>query len=188
MVAPNPSYIRQAAPVELLNRSGRVVARIECSQCGAHDEWTIAGGTPPPEMLPKHFTQKGWNLRKRPICPLCNSPQKKENTMSNVAPITPDITPTPSARAARAEAVTAIVSYFNVAEGRYDDGWSDARIAKETGLPEDWVAKRRNEDFGPIKEPKEFAELRAEAKSLASEIGKLQAKLEAMVKRNQWSG
>ena len=107
--------------------------------------------------------------------------------MSNVAPITPDITPTPSARASRAEAVTAIVSYFNVAEGRYEDGWSDARIAKETGLPEDFVAKRRNEDFGPIKEPKEFAELRAEAKSLASEIGKLQAKLDAMVKRNGWS-
>lgn len=181
------AYLRTAAPVEATINAGRFVARVECAQCGARDEWVVANKAPPADILAKHFTQKGWNIRKRPICPACNAPQKKEPDMNNVAPIKPEPAPTPAARASRAEAVTAIVTYFKVAEGRYDEGWSDERIAKETGLPEAWVAKRRDEDFGPIKEPSEFAEVRAEAKALASEIGKLQEKLNAMSKRNGWS-
>jgi hypothetical protein len=188
MVAPNANYTRIAAPVELLNRMGRVAARIECAQCGGHDEWQIPGRTPPPEALPKHFTQRGWILRKRPVCPVCNSSKpEKEIAVSNVATLKSAPANSNEARQARSAAVTALVTYFNPETGSYEDGWSDERIAKETGLSKDFVAKRREEDFGPIREPSEFAEVRAEAKALASEIGKLQEKLNAMAKRNGWS-
>lgn len=180
------SYLRNSAPVAPLTRGGKVIARIECSQCGTHDEWTIAGPCPPAEILPKHFTTKGWNLRKRPVCPACTAQAKKENTMSNVAPIKPEPVPSDAVKAARREATEKLLFHFDPSKGCFEEGWSDARIAKETGMPEAWVTKRREEDFGPLKEPGEFAEVRAEAKALASEIGKLQAKLDAMAKRNGW--
>lgn len=185
-------YIRQALPVEVLATSGGVVARLSCSQCSCTVTWDT-GGKPPPERIPKHFIGRQWKVAKKPICPDCQKQAQKEKPVSDLKSqplaVIPQLqaVPTNAARAARAEAVTAIVTYFNASEGRYEEGWSDDRIAKETGLPVDWVKKRRDEDFGPLKEPGEFVEVRAEAKALASEIGKLQAKLDAMAKRNGWA-
>ncbi len=181
------AYLRAAAPVEATISAGRFVARVECAQCGARDEWVVANKAPPADILAKHFTNKGWSIRKRPICPDCISQAKKETAMSNVAPIKPDPLPSDAVKAARREATEKLLFHFDTAKGCFEEGWSDARIAKETGMPEAWVTKRREEDFGPLKEPGEFAEVRAEAKALASEIGKLQAKLDAMAKRNGWA-
>ena len=186
-------YLRSSAPVSPITRGGKVIARLECTQCGTRDEWTIAGPCPPAEILPKHFTTKGWNLRKRPICPQCTAQAKKENPMSDLKSEKPanmpqlQIVPTDAVKAARRDATEKLLFHFDAAKGCYEEGWSDARIAKETGMPEAWVSKRREEDFGPLKEPGEFAEVRAEAKALASEIGKLQSKLDAMAKRNGWA-
>jgi len=183
----NASYHRTAAPVEVTSTMGRVTARVECAQCGAHDDWKIAGRLPPADILPKHFANKGWSLRKRPVCPVCNAPSKKEPDMSNVAPIKPEVAPTDAVKAMRRKANELLMFEFEVETGRYKDGWSDERVAKESGMPVAWVTKRRDEEYGPLKEPAEFAEVRAEAKALASEIGKLQAKLDAMAKRNGWA-
>lgn len=181
------AYLRTAAPVEATISAGRFVARVECAQCGARDEWVVANKAPPADILAKHFAQKGWNVRKRPICPACNTPQKKETDMNNVAPIKPDAIPTDAVKAARRKANELLMFQFNVENGCFEDGWSDDRVAKESGMPLAWVTKRRDEEYGPLKEPCEFAEVRAEAKALASEIGKLQSKLDAMAKRNGWA-
>ncbi len=107
--------------------------------------------------------------------------------MTNVAPIKPEVVPSDAVKAARRKANELLMFQFNVEQGAYEDGWSDERVAKESGMPVAWVSKRRDEEYGPLKEPSEFVEIRNEAKALASEIGKLQAKLDAMSKRNGWS-
>lgn len=106
--------------------------------------------------------------------------------MTNVAPIKPEPVPTDAVKAARRKANELLMFHFEVETGRFEDGWSDDRVAKESGMPLAWVAKRRDEEYGPLREPSEFAELREQAKALASEIGKFQAKLDAMSKRNGW--
>lgn len=182
----NKSYARELAPIEIANHMGKILARAQCCQCGGHEEWNT-GRVPPPEVVTKHFAQKGWKVRKRLICPICNAPQKKELSMNNVAPIKPEPAPTDAVKAARRKANELLMFEFEVEAGRYKDGWSDERVAKESGMPLAWVVKRRDEEYGPLKEPSEFGEVRAEAKVLASEIGKLQAKLDAMAKRNGWA-
>ena len=94
--------------------------------------------------------------------------------------------PTAAVKAMRRKANEHLMAYFDVETGIFDKGWSDERISKESGMPVAWVIKRREEEYGPLKEPNEFEEIRHEAKALASEIGKLQSKIDAMSKRNGW--
>lgn len=110
--------------------------------------------------------------------------QKEITPMSNVAPVKTEQAPTEAVKAARRKANEFLMFNFDVDKGRYEDGWSDERVAKESGMPLAWVVRRRDEEYGPLKEPSEFAELRKEAAALASEIGKLNAKLEVLLRQN----
>lgn len=180
------NYARQIAPVVALSGAGgRTTFRLGCDQCGGKDEWTVAGNIPPNEIPPKHFRQKGWLIAKRVTCPACRKP--KEKIMAAVTPIKPPPAPSADVRELRREAHALIELTFDIAAGCYKDGYSDERIANESGMPVSWVSKRREDEFGPLKVPAEFLEVKAEASELASAIGKLQAKLDAMVKRNGWA-
>lgn len=186
-------YIKACAPVSPLMSGGAVVARVECAQCGAHSDWRINTSRPPPEVLPKHFANKGWRMSKKPLCPDCQSRKETPMTAEKITALqipavrAANAAPSDAARRMRTKAVEHLVAYFDPENGKYEDGWSDEIIAKETGLPVAWVTKRREEDFGPLKEPGEFQEIRSEVSQLASEIGKLTSKLDAMAKRNGWA-
>lgn len=186
---PQP-YVRQCAPVVPLSDGRAMIARIECAQCGGHDEWRITSRRPPPDILPKHFANKGWRIGRKPLCHACQQSVAKEKHMpeavQNVTPIKPESAPSMEVRAMKLKATELLMAYYSMEHGRYDDGWSDERVAKESGMPPAWVTKRREEDFGPLREPTEFEAIRKEASELASAIGKLQAKLDAMSKRNGW--
>lgn len=203
-------YARNCAPAEILSVSGAHVARIECVQCGSVEDWRIATRLPPPDIVLRHFTTRGWGVRKRPLCQQCvkkrDVPMRhldppidwleaipnlgKENQMT--AKVTP-ITPTPSivptdAKAQRRDAHALIELTFDIGTGAYKDGYSDVRISKETGISETWVAKRREEEFGPLKVPDEIAELRRAITDAASDVGKLTTQLNELIRRNGWVG
>lgn len=89
-------------------------------------------------------------------------------TLSGAAPAEPkedpmpEVTPTSiseQARTARRLATMMIDEKFDIERGIYRDGYSDSRVATETGVAESWVAQRREEEFGPLKTPPEFAEV-----------------------------
>lgn len=202
------SYISKAAPVEPTIQNARVVARLTCSECGAKDEWTVASKMPPPEVLTKHFSNQGWLVRKKPSCPACRikilkgvarcqhllikatattDSKQEAPIMSNVASIKTEQAPTEAVKAARRKANEFLMFNFDVEKGRYEDGWSDERVAKESGMPLAWVVKRRDEEYGPLKEPSEFAELRKEVGALSAALTALQAKMADMARRNGWS-
>ena len=78
--------------------------------------------------------------------------------------VAPAITPT-SGKALRA-VFQHLEDYFDASEGQYKDGWSDERIAKETGISKDAVKGYRVNAFGKIKPPSEIAVLRHELREL----------------------
>lgn len=187
-MAVNTSYERNLGPVEMIGVAGAETARVECVQCGAIGDWRIAGRRPPPDIVQRHFITRGWNLRKRPICEQC-SKRKEVPMTAKVTPINPApvIVPT-DAKAQRRDAHALIELTFDIAVGAYRDGYSDHRISKETGISEAWVAKRREDEFGPLKVPDEIGELRRAITEAASNVGKLTTQLNDLIRRNGWAG
>lgn len=68
----------------------------------------------------------------------------------------------------------------------YKDKHSDASLAKEIGASEAFIAKIREQDFGPLKAPSEFQEIRKDVTLLASEIGKMQTRLNEIARLRNW--
>ena len=95
--------------------------------------------------------------------------------------------PTLDAKAARREAHDRIAIYFDIASGQYGEGYSDQKIADETGVSVAWVKQRREEEFGPIKEPTEIAAMRGDLAKLISHVDELRQRLDALVKKNGWN-
>lgn len=92
------------------------------------------------------------------------------------ATVTPIITVSPSdeARTARRLATMLIEEKFDVGGGFYRDGYTDKKVADETGVAEHFVTKRREEDFGPMKEPPEIARARNELDALTKRVKELE--------------
>lgn len=182
------NYIRLSKPVQIIGKK----ARVECDQCGGHEDWNL-DARPPPEILKKHFTTKGWDFGRRTRCPSCTA-KKEKKAMATVTQIKAEPAPSLDARAARREAHDLIAITFDIAAGQYRDEYSDQRIAKETGVSLDWVKQRREEEFGPLKEPQEFRELRDQIAamneriaSLVNEATALDGKLKGMAKSAGWA-
>jgi hypothetical protein len=64
----------------------------------------------------------------------------------------------------------------------YSAGWNDERIAKDLGVPRGWVAKIRDENFGPDVDERETQVL-VEAKALLTEIKAIGAQAEPIVRK-----
>lgn len=200
-MAMNQMYLAACKPVEILSRQGGVSARVECKCCGVHEDWGLTK-VPPPDIIHKHFKTKGWEITKRPTCPICQTAKKRKPEMTKPATVTPIsgavsaspvAAPSADAKAARREAHDRIAVYFDIANGSYTDGYSDQRIAEETGVAVAWVKQRREEEFGPIKTPREFSELLdqiAAAKGRQNEIktviDDIETRMNALAKRSGW--
>lgn len=95
---------------------------------------------------------------------------KKETPMPAVAaPPAPTVI-SDEARNARRLATMMLEEHFDVATGRFRDGWTDEKIAKETGAAVQFVTKRREEDFGPLKMPSEIEQERARLDALEARV------------------
>lgn len=62
---------------------------------------------------------------------------------------------------------------FNPEEGEYDEGWSDVRVANESGMSLDYVETTRKVAYGELKGNSEIEELRAEMQATAAAITEL---------------
>src|SRR5262249_15623047 len=107
------------------------------------------------------------------------------------------VVPKPAeAQEKRGDAIRLIALYF--ADGSYSNGYSDKRVADETGISIEYVRKFREDNFGAFKMSPEFTGLRneiAELKqairqcqgtlaTLQSQATALDAKADAIVKAN----
>lgn len=182
-------YTAKVSPAGVLSDQGAMVAHVECAQCGAHDRWRMTS-VPEPAVIHRHFTRRGWQIKRKAICPQCKSKTKKEAKpmVSTAKPIPqPAQVPNPELRERRREAHDLIAMSFNIGKGQYEEGYSDQRIAKETSMPEAWVRQRREEEFGPIKQPDEIAELRQQLASLTAMAADVSTRLDKIVAKNGWA-
>jgi hypothetical protein len=165
------------------------VSRITCA-CGAQSEWRLAGRMPPAEIIQKHFIQQGWRLdRHAALCPACQ--QKRKPIMEKqkaAAPLSLALASHPSeaARAAKKLVFMALMDYYDEAAKAYKPGHSDAKIATECGVAEDFVRKLREADFGPLAAPSELQALHAEVIAQRKHLDEVEARMMQACRRNGW--
>jgi hypothetical protein len=130
-----------------------------------------------PEGLRRKLEVEGWRLGARRRCPRCNAPKAhKENTMPVATPTPPPpplapagAAPSDAARAIRRAVLVWLDEAYDVTKHVYRAGVTDESIAKETGSAVEAVKKLREEFYGPLAEPTELAEVRAEIAAIRKE-------------------
>lgn len=150
-------------------------------------DFALTGAVLPPEVVKKKIIQKGWKVGRRLLCPehattlrvatrLTYPEKRRKPPMPEVSAKVTPITPTSEeARTARRLATLLIEEQFDVAGGFYRNGYTDKKVADETGVSEHFVTKRREEDFGPLKDPPEIVKAKAEIDALQQRVEDLKA-------------
>jgi len=130
-----------------------IIAKLQCqhSACRHTGEVKVRQLCGPGE-IDRKFRQQGWDIdpNKCPTCKAARQTPPQEEDMAQ---------PTPKAVMAQARMFNLISTHFDADGGCYGGGYSDARIAEETGLAVDLVAAVRTETFGPLKVPPELQKL-----------------------------
>jgi hypothetical protein len=150
-------------------------AQLQCSRCPTVGERKLRQILPPDQK----FAQAGWSINPH-VCPDCRRRPAKEKPMASK--------PSPAAMKAQAAMFTLLQEHFDVDGGTYATGWTDQKIAIDTGLAVEHVTEYRRTCFGEIKEPSEIRQLRADINALeqlqkeaaagfAQEITSLRSKL-----------
>lgn len=135
-----------------------ITAHVQCSTCPKKGSANLTSRMSP-EWIDKKFSQLGWRLDPH-RCPDCirKAAQSKGNLMAS--------NPSPAAVKAQAKMFSLLSQHFTPDDGRYAKGWSDKKIADETGVSVEMVAAVRSEAFGELKEPSEIQALRQEITAL----------------------
>lgn len=127
--------------------------QITCACCGGVAYFPHQTGTnrKPPIAATQHFQNKGWvvgnNLRKD-FCPIHASPAKRkgQKAMADTVATIAD-KPREMSRDDRRIINDKLDEVY--AKDAYKSPWTDAAVAKDLGVPRDWVAQVRDQFFGP---------------------------------------
>lgn len=126
--------------------------RITCAHCGGLAYFPVAtgGNTDAPIEAGQHFQNKGWMVGGDPETDFCrkhSTPAKRKGpkTMTNTAPMAD------KPREMGREDRRIINDKLDEVYGReaYKAPWTDAAVAKDLGVPRDWVVQVRDQFFGP---------------------------------------
>ncbi|CDN52519.1 Hypothetical protein RG1141_CH01540 [Neorhizobium galegae bv. officinalis bv. officinalis str. HAMBI 1141] len=145
-------------PEERISSGGisAVAYRIDCSGCPAVGFYPQKrGGVPrPPPAITEHFRGMNWIVGSSPrkdLCPACAKRRKprKEKSMDQTVKATRPVAEPP--RECTREDRRIIMEKLDEVYGKdaYKAPWTDNAVAKDLGVPRDWVLKLREEFFGP---------------------------------------
>lgn len=162
-------------------------AHLQCSRCPAKGSRPCKTDQTP-QKLDAAFRHAGWRLDPH-VCPDCQQKEAKPKERNVSA-----AKPSPAAMKAQVQMFTLLSAWFDADKGAYATGWSDQRVAKETGLAVELVVEYRRTGFGELKEPSEIAALRSDinalealqresAASFAQGLAELRAKLARVSER-----
>lgn len=140
---------------------------IEC-KCGATEQTPVRSNADNDKIsveITRRFTKLGWTKiasTGRGLCPDCSKSHKPtgDNAMAPLPKTAniPQLSVVETASPMRSPAAVAKMTDLYLSLGEYYDpqlkeykkGYSDARIAKELGMAEEFVRQRREMDFGPL--------------------------------------
>ncbi len=127
--------------------------QITCACCGgvAYFPHQTGMNRKPPIAAIQHFQNKGWVIGSNPrkdFCPLHASPSKRkgQKAMADTAATIAD-KPREMSREDRRIINDKLDEVY--AKDAYKSPWTDAAVAKDLGVPRDWVAQVREQFFGP---------------------------------------
>jgi len=169
--------------------------RIVCAQCGKSEVVrvnTMKGSTGRDgkdldrnqhQLAARKFNAMGWEVGSsaaRHLCPGCVSTRqgdqhRQENaSMSNVVQVkqqaTPPRTMTRDDRRIIIERLNDV--YLDENKG-YSDSWTDKKVAGDLGVPQAWVEKIRDENFGPVGSNEQIDDDLAKIKTHVEEMRKI---------------
>lgn len=135
-----------------------ITAYLQCTTCPTKGDLSIRA-IMPPDHIDRKFIQHGWRVSSGSDhrCPTCAAKPKDKPMASD---------PSPAAAKAQVKMIQLLSEHFDTVGGRYVPEWSDERIATETHLSKESVARFRIAGFGEIKEPTELAIIRADINAL----------------------
>ena len=181
-------------PVELRARGGDAkrqrVFVIRCGRCPAEDMAAAHMRDLSEAHLTGTFQRRGWRVSQsgRHVCPACISEEtearRAKHSQEPTAMPVPDkavsaqpaqtgIVPSPAASSAIVNLYVRLEDSYDRVAKAYRADWTDERVAKETGLSVEAVAKRREADFGPLVVDTTAEDLRREWEGLRSDIAAL---------------
>lgn len=208
MASTASKYLGEIAPIQILSVAGACVARLVCACCNSKTEKKYDHAWPDGQKLRRFFTNLGWRLSTRAVCPICESksrrqkstlPHTKDMRMVSIPSSVINISsasapPTDAAKEQRRMAYTAIEAAYDEVKKRYYIGNTDATIAEEVGCAVALVAKVRDEFFGVNGPPDEvelikldIIALQRENSTLIERLSKNEARLNALCKKHGWS-
>jgi hypothetical protein len=132
----------------------------------------LSGKSPPPSFAIKP------NINVVPIKPAQPAaPVNVEVKMAEQAEIE---APREMSRADRRIIIAKIEEVYLDEQTGYSDGWSDQRVANDLGVPRAWVARLREENFGPEASNAATRKLLAEAREFVSRANDRAAQLNTL--------
>jgi hypothetical protein len=126
--------------------------RITCAHCGGLAYFPVAAGsnTDAPGAAVQHFQNKGWVVGGDPETDFCrkhSTPAKRRGPKAMTTSAVMADKPREMGREDR----RIINDKLDEVYGRdaYRAPWTDAAVAKDLGVPRDWVVQVRDQFFGP---------------------------------------
>lgn len=139
-------------PISYGDKSTKAM-QITCTCCGAVAYFPHQTGVnrKPPIAATQHFQNKGWVVGSNPrkdFCPVHASPAKRkgQKAMADTVATIAD-KPREMSREDRRIINDKLDEVY--AKDAYKSPWTDAAVAKDLGVPRDWVAQVREQFFGP---------------------------------------
>lgn len=168
------------------NAAGKTatVSVITCASCAKEGEFRHVGAKKPPEAMEQYFRNHGWNVGSKPsrdLCPDCVAATSPTRKLRGEAPpymngrSVTGLGETPAAEPAREMTLAdkrIIFAKINEVylDNRYESPWTDGAVAKDLGVPRDWVRQVREELIGPDGSNEDYEEFLKQVAELRSEF------------------
>jgi len=152
--------------------------QITCAECGTQFDWPRNNSTEAEEV----FRSKGWEVGKHAghdFCPECIAKRKKVVKMSDHVKQQQPAEPVMSKEDGRILS-RLIEDHWDEQMVRYQPGWSDTKIAEDSGKPVAWVKARRELDFGGVGEDPGIVEFLAQQLEIGTEMQVLGTQFEEL--------
>ena len=182
-------------PKKIVTAAGRKIGfEIQCSECPRTDTVPSPShkGTNPNDAASRMFSNRGWRVgssHKKHLCPDCLSRKPKlalVETHQPQEPVTVYVQPKPEAPASLDLDTAFIIAarLDDVFDGkRYSQGLDDQLVARDLGVPRDWVRQVRHKRFGvTTEEPEELKQLRGEMTATFKKLENLEIRLGDLLK------
>ncbi len=153
---------------------------VTCSHCGVETS-VFNASVHDASQLVAHFTKHGWVFDRR-VAQYCSTQhardaKERQRQLRKEEVVKHETTPAPIVPLAASPAepdpkivrqvVTLLNDHFNTDKRVYEAGWSDERVAKETGASLEFVIKyRRTAGYGELAEDPQIAQFRADLNAM----------------------